>query len=218
MSALASMPYPTPTCLCASCRHAPVFFRACSQGLKQSRIKQLCKVGRYVYRWSALSYSALQMYQVRTCTAQPGVLHHCTACVLTCMNCMYCCQLARGLNECNGTLAVCWYWHDVVTSATIGTSCTAIPIAQNLQPTAPAQERMDEGHCTGSTCIDVAVPAIACGVLRLTPTALRCAAVCACTTEPMADPGHPGSSVDHLKSGRGGYPHARRMTCIWLEF
>jgi len=31
--------------------------------LKQSRFKQLCAIGRHVYRWSALTYSALQMYQ-----------------------------------------------------------------------------------------------------------------------------------------------------------
>ncbi|KAF5836099.1 hypothetical protein DUNSADRAFT_6470 [Dunaliella salina] len=33
------------------------------QGLKQTRFKQLCTYGRSAYRWSALTYSALQMYQ-----------------------------------------------------------------------------------------------------------------------------------------------------------
>uniref|UniRef100_A0A7S3QKI0 Uncharacterized protein n=1 Tax=Dunaliella tertiolecta TaxID=3047 RepID=A0A7S3QKI0_DUNTE len=33
------------------------------QGLKQTRFKQMCTYGRSAYRWSALTYSALQMYQ-----------------------------------------------------------------------------------------------------------------------------------------------------------
>lgn len=35
----------------------------CLQSLKQSRFRQLCSYGRYAYRWTALTYSALQMYQ-----------------------------------------------------------------------------------------------------------------------------------------------------------
>ena len=33
------------------------------QGLKASKFKQLCSWGRHVYRWSAMSYSCLQLYQ-----------------------------------------------------------------------------------------------------------------------------------------------------------
>ena len=33
------------------------------QGMKQTRLKQICTYGRSAYRWSALTYSALQMYQ-----------------------------------------------------------------------------------------------------------------------------------------------------------
>eukprot|EP00197_Chlamydomonas_leiostraca_P011350 CAMPEP_0202867078 /NCGR_PEP_ID=MMETSP1391-20130828/8645_1 /ASSEMBLY_ACC=CAM_ASM_000867 /TAXON_ID=1034604 /ORGANISM="Chlamydomonas leiostraca, Strain SAG 11-49" /LENGTH=184 /DNA_ID=CAMNT_0049547083 /DNA_START=95 /DNA_END=649 /DNA_ORIENTATION=+ len=33
------------------------------KSLKQSRFKQVWSMGRHVYRWSALTYSALQMYQ-----------------------------------------------------------------------------------------------------------------------------------------------------------
>ncbi|MEW5303663.1 MAG: hypothetical protein WDW36_006334 [Sanguina aurantia] len=33
------------------------------QGLRKTRFKQLCSWGRFVYRWTAMSYSALQMFQ-----------------------------------------------------------------------------------------------------------------------------------------------------------
>ena len=32
------------------------------QSMKQSKFKQACTVGRYAYRFTALSYSAFQMY------------------------------------------------------------------------------------------------------------------------------------------------------------
>lgn len=36
---------------------------ACEQGLRKTRFKQMCSWGRFVYRWTAMSYSALQMFQ-----------------------------------------------------------------------------------------------------------------------------------------------------------
>lgn len=36
---------------------------AAFKSMKQSRFKQLCTVGRHAYRWTTLTYSALQMYQ-----------------------------------------------------------------------------------------------------------------------------------------------------------
>eukprot|EP00955_Chlamydomonas_euryale_P064353 358951-Chlamydomonas_euryale.AAC.10 len=36
---------------------------ACAmQGMKQSRFRQACRAGTYAYRWTALGYSAFQMY------------------------------------------------------------------------------------------------------------------------------------------------------------
>lgn len=36
---------------------------ACAvQGMKQSRFKQICRAGHHAYRWTALGYSAFQMY------------------------------------------------------------------------------------------------------------------------------------------------------------
>jgi len=32
------------------------------QGMKQSRFRQLCRAGTYAYRWTAIGYSAFQMY------------------------------------------------------------------------------------------------------------------------------------------------------------
>lgn len=34
-----------------------------TQSLRRSKVKRLCEWGRYVYRWSAFTYSAVQMYQ-----------------------------------------------------------------------------------------------------------------------------------------------------------